>query len=210
MKQKLAALIALLALSTSACVTLEAPICSESNMEDVMGLEGYFQLKVYSFEDLEMQTVTFSFERKSKGLYEVDEGGELRTCRIGGLYYVEALNNDGEGLTPYRIEGTWNERGLQGFQLMLLGASRSLLDRKAFPYRIIDKGTGDQKERSLMLLNSQHSSDLTAQVLDAMGWSMTFLPVRNAKPESEESRALKKRLFEELSRRARSQSLKDE
>jgi hypothetical protein len=203
MKFQTAALFVSLAFSSSACVTLEAPLCDSANMEDVMGLEGYFQLKMYSFEDLEMQTVTFSFERKGKGLYEIDEGGELRTCRIGGLYYVQALNNDGEGLTPYRIEGTWNERGLQGFQLMLLGASRSLLDRKGFPYRIIEKGEADSKERSLLLLNSGHSSDLTAQVIDAMGWSMTFLPVRSAQPETEESRALKKRLIEELRRQIR-------
>ena len=163
------------------CVVLEKGVCTEETRVDVAGLEGNFAFKFYNPETLDMEVSVFSFSRIAKGHYRVTGGGELHTCVIAGLKYVEDASMFSETQSdermPYRVETTWSESGEQGFQLILLGASRGLLDAGNIPYRVERKtdAAGDETMR-LVIENKEMNPEDTVQYLDGISLSLTMMP----------------------------------
>ncbi len=169
----------------SACVYTTKQICNDSNVRDIPGIEGKFLFKSYSLTEFEMISDRFEIQRISRGHYSFNGKGDSSACVIGGVVYFEGPSE--QGFSSYRIEPFSSESGERGFHMMLLGVSKKELERRNIPFKIIETSGSymgmnflapESKSKALVLDNSKLSSDETAQLLEPMSASFSFIPTR--------------------------------
>lgn len=170
-----------IALSIGGCVEISAPLCTDANRSDVLSLEGLYQMRSYSMENLEMESSLMNFERRDRGVYSINgESAALTTCQIDGAIYAQVVSENPATFTPYRLNQIWSESGHPSVQFVFLGSSLSLLRSRKIPYKVEEtKDDQGNINRRLVISNETMSPSEVAQVLDPMSMSFTFTPVHS-------------------------------
>jgi hypothetical protein len=180
------ALLAVLALNLTACFQLKHPICTASQLRDLPGLEGEYEMRIFDSGKHETLRSRISLRHVSTGVYEGASQGTLEVCVVGGRYLAQSRTKQGN------YEVTWLRPHADGFTVTALAADVAMLKRIGVPYQIIlarpsswlraaqdfaANALGSQEE-ILLVDNASIAADQLVPELDTMSLDVTLWKVK--------------------------------
>ncbi len=179
-------LLTLSALLLSGCsVVYKNSICAPEKRVDVPNIEGTYSLQWMDQKFL-MNPTSVTIARDAKGTYSVESVSDrvaeysVRTCVYNNQYTAE-IKVVSPDESPYFFLAYLKRLDDGSLSLVPTGADSPLLKSIGVPFEIIDPSTkpNEQKQKFLLIDNSQLSPDGLLQILDPTSLSVVLIPSSN-------------------------------
>lgn len=175
-------------LNLTACFQISAPICDSSNLADLPGLEGTYEMRTFDSQKFETQKQSFAIQHEGRGAYSTPSG-RMDVCLVNGKYLVQGRSEKGYSVQWARLSGD-----LSSLSLTSLAADVNTLSQNGVPFQIVEskdllasmgleskeltqhaQGLG---QKALLIDNSRVSASQFVSLLDAVSLDITLWRVK--------------------------------